>query len=75
MIPMGHKSETAVPTMPCAARTQVTPQQLLGVPGSSELQSAGASPEEATARARVFPGGVTCISLLDPLPGGGRQVR
>jgi hypothetical protein len=40
-----------------------------------QLQGARASPEAAAARARVLHRSVTSISLLDPLPGGGRQVR
>jgi hypothetical protein len=41
------------------AYSVVTPHQLPGVPELSKLQSAGASPEEAAARARVFPRSVT----------------
>jgi hypothetical protein len=39
MIPMGHETDTASPTMPCAARTQVVAiHYLLGVPVPSKAR-------------------------------------
>src|SRR4029077_823407 len=58
--PTGAHETDPRSTVLYAARAQVvTPHQPPGVPELSKLQSAGASPEEAAARARVLPRSVT----------------
>ncbi len=55
MLTFARQIDTALPTMLCAARTQVfVPHYLLGVPELSKLQSAGSSSEAAAAGTRVF---------------------